>query len=215
LTQQKKRTFLEAWNVFAAACFSLVALNLLAIHGDTGAQTTRSIATTSALWACGLFLLSFTASSLFLLFPCAWSRWQLRNRRYLGLSCAASFTVHLLAVACLWHRFPEQFHVAKPPFVYGAIGSVACVLMFAMALTSFPIMSRRIRPWAWSVLHKTGSYVLWLSFLIALRTYTAHHPESSVQGSFAIALLTCAMALRLVARIARRNVSLPAARAPR
>ena len=51
-----------------------------------------------------LFVLAFTASSLVELMPSKATRWQRRNRRYLGVSFAVSHFIHLgviLALAAL------------------------------------------------------------------------------------------------------------------
>ena len=48
-----------------------------------------------------LFCLAFSAAALARLWPNAWTRWQRRNRRYLGVTFAASHGIHAVAIACL------------------------------------------------------------------------------------------------------------------
>ena len=46
-----------------------------------------------------LFCLAFSAAALARLWPNAWTRWQRRNRRYLGVTFAASHAIHAVAIA--------------------------------------------------------------------------------------------------------------------
>ena len=48
-----------------------------------------------------LFCLAFSAAALARMWPNAWTRWLRRNRRYLGVSFAASHAIHAVAIACL------------------------------------------------------------------------------------------------------------------
>ena len=55
----------------------------------------RFTARTSLLFFC----LAFSAAALARLWPNAWTRWQRRNRRYLGVTFAASHGIHAVAIA--------------------------------------------------------------------------------------------------------------------
>src|SRR3981081_2363452 len=44
--------------------------------------------------------LACSAAALARLWPNAWTRWQRRNRRYLGVTFAASHGLHAIAIAC-------------------------------------------------------------------------------------------------------------------
>jgi hypothetical protein len=55
----------------------------------------RFTARTSLLFFC----LAFSAAALAKLWPTIWTRWQRHNRRYLGVTFAASHGLHALAIA--------------------------------------------------------------------------------------------------------------------
>src|SRR5436190_24368767 len=48
-----------------------------------------------------LFGLAYTASALHRLWPGAWTRWQRRNRRHLGVAFGAAHGVHAAAIVTL------------------------------------------------------------------------------------------------------------------
>ncbi|MCC0176386.1 hypothetical protein I4641_05270 [Waterburya agarophytonicola K14] len=56
---------------------------------------------TCGRWACILFLLAFTASSLRRLKATPITNWLLSNRHYLGLSMAISHGFHAIAISCM------------------------------------------------------------------------------------------------------------------
>ncbi|MEL6494324.1 MAG: hypothetical protein AAFQ41_04270 [Cyanobacteria bacterium J06623_7] len=111
--------------------------------------------------SCILFLLAFTASSLYRLAPTSLTNWILRNRRYLGLSMAVSHAFHAVAIAGVAILTSENMvrdsHLATLGYVF----------IILMTITSFQhpaaILGRR----NWRILHTAGMYYLWLSFLIA------------------------------------------------
>jgi sulfoxide reductase heme-binding subunit YedZ len=83
-----------------------------------------------------LFLLAFSASALAQLWPCAWTRWQRRNRRYLGVSFAVAHFTHFAAILSLRVIAPEHF--ATIPAITWVFGGIAYV--FVAAMTARPSM---------------------------------------------------------------------------
>jgi sulfoxide reductase heme-binding subunit YedZ len=136
------------------------------IGGVSGAnEGIRITARTSAV----LFLLAFTASSAYQLWPNDFTKWVRRNRRYLGVSFAGSHLVHaafiVASILLDGHRF--RTGVAHTPHAIYALDSVAYVFIVAMTLTSFDRIAKRMRYTAWRSIHLTGSYVIWLTFFVA------------------------------------------------
>src|SRR6195256_5960627 len=82
-----------------------------------------------------LFCLAFSAAALALMWPNAWTRWLRRNRRYLGVSFAASHGIHAVAIACFAVMDPTGYMGATSTasYIFGGIG-YACII--AMAATS-------------------------------------------------------------------------------
>ena len=71
-----------------------------------------------------LFCLAFGAGALARLWPNGWTRWQRRNRRYLGVSFAASHAIHAVAIAVFAAMDPLGFMTATSAASYwfGGIG---------------------------------------------------------------------------------------------
>ena len=93
---------MSGWRLVGTLSLLLAAmtLSLAAGHGwdSEGVRLAiRATARTSLV----LFALAFTASALAELIPSGATRWQRRNRRYLGVSFAVSHFIHLGAILIL------------------------------------------------------------------------------------------------------------------
>lgn len=105
--------------------------------------------------------LAFAASSINVLASSHFSRWLLRNRRYIGLSFAAGMGWQLLFI--LWmllgHReyFMEEVYWL-PDLIFQVPGYL---FLFAMVITSFHPVRRKMNRRVWRVLHWVGIYFLW------------------------------------------------------
>ena len=139
-----------------------------------------------------LFLLAFTASAAVRRWPGTVTRWQLANRRQIGLGFAVSHTIHAAAIAGFAWLDPSGFHAATSPgnFVSGGLAYLFIVLM---AATSFDGAVRWLGARRWRLLHLVGLYFLWISFLI---TFGKRIPMSSGYV-LPVAVLLAALALRL------------------
>src|SRR5262245_7370659 len=73
---------------------------LLGLHGS-GEAGLRAVIRGTARTSFVLFIGAFTASALYRLRPAALTRWLLANRRYLGVSFAASHFIHLIFIVLL------------------------------------------------------------------------------------------------------------------
>jgi hypothetical protein len=132
----------------------------------------RATARTSLVF----FLMAFTASALWKLWPGPWSRWQLRNRRYLGLSFATSHTIHLMAIVGIARVDPRQFWEDNGTWSL-AIGGLAYAFIFALAATSFDRSVNWLSARSWKILHTVGTYYIWLTFMIVLVTFALEVPR--------------------------------------
>ena len=73
---------------------------------DPGLEELRAVIRATALTSAVPFLLVYVASPWLRLRPSPVSRWLVTNRRYLGLSVAASHLWHLLAIIALVRTAP-------------------------------------------------------------------------------------------------------------
>jgi hypothetical protein len=155
-------------------------------------------------YALPFFLVAFSASSLVVLFPGAFTRWLLANRRYFGLTFAVGMLWHFSFLALLQIRF----HKISFSWLI-ALDFVGAALLLAMTVTSFRRLSRWLSPAGWRRLHKTGVYVIWW---IATYTYLGALPWThGIKAHLPIAALLAAGLLRVAAwahrRLPRRGVA--------
>lgn len=172
-----------------------MAAGLLVAQGpdETGL---RAVARATARSSLVLFLLAYTASGLRAIWNRAGTRWLLRNRRYVGLSMAASHALHLAALVALVRVSGE----AVDPATLVA-GGLAYAVLAAMAATSFDRSAAWLGPRRWGRLHRAGMHYLWLVFALTMLP-AAGRSAWSAGGSL---LLLTALALRGVVWARRRQ----------
>ena len=198
---------LNGWSLTGVLTLAVVlmAFAIAAAHGfdvEGVAAVIRATARTSLL----LFCLAFSAAALLSFAPNPWTRWQYRNRRYLGVAFAASHGVHAVAIASLALVSASQFRdaVTPPMLIFGGLGYAFIVLMVA---TSFDRTARLIGQRAWRVLHWTGANYIWLIFLNGFASRVGMRPLYWVP----ITLLVAVMLLRVGRWYVSRRVRVQAA----
>jgi methionine sulfoxide reductase heme-binding subunit len=203
------------WRLVAAAFVAVAggcgAVIAVAGAGDAGL---RLALRASAATSLALFLAAFTASSLQRLWPGGGAAWLLRNRRSLGVSFAASHTVHLALIVALVAVHADGFW-AERTVASLVPGATTYLFILLMTVTSFDRPTRALGPRRWKLLHKVGSYVVWISFVTAYLGGLSHAPAYALP----VALLVAAVALRAAARLrqirrARRRATAPRDEAP-
>ena len=197
----RRATWFEGWRLFALLMLALTALSLW-IAGMRGFEVEgvrmviRFTARTSLLFFC----LAFSAGALARLWPNAWTRWQCRNRRYLGVTFAGSHAIHAIAIAAFAAMDPAGFLAATSIITY-IFGGIGYVIIAAMTATSFDRTAAAIGPRAWRILHLTGGYFLWIQFMVS---FGKRAPEMPLYALFLIPLVAT-MALRLIAMFQARS----------
>lgn len=200
----RRTSTLSGWKltwtlIIAVAVFSVAAAT--SVGGASGANLgIRITARTSAI----LFLLAFTASSLYQLWPTATTKWIRRNRRYLGVAFAGSHVVHAFFIAATIVLNKARFDagVERTPHGVYVVDFIAYAFVIAMTITSFDRVAKRMPYARWHRLHVTGSYVIWFAFFIAYWrrgvTYTEFY------GPFLIIVLA-ALVIRFIAKAQRSS----------
>ena len=194
-----RQNWFEGWRLFAVLALTLIALSLW-ISGmrhfevDGVRMVIRFTARTSLV----LFCLAFGAAALARLWPNAWTRWQRRNRRYLGVSFAASHAIHAVAIACFAVMDPAGYAAATSiaSYIFGGIGYA---FIIAMTATSFDRTAAAIGARGWRMLHLTGGYYLLLQFMVS---FGKRIPDMPLYALFLIPLLAV-IALRMIAMAPR------------
>ncbi|MDA9493568.1 hypothetical protein [Bradyrhizobium sp. CCBAU 11361] len=204
----QRQGWLEGWRLLAALTLSLVVLSLwIASMRQFEAEGVRMVIRFTARSSLTLFCLAFSAAALARLRPNAWTRWQRRNRRYLGLSFAASHAIHAVAIVAFAIMDPAGFAEATSAASY-IFGGIGYAFIIAMSATSFDRTAVLIGPRAWRALHLTGGYYLWFQFMVS---FGKRVPAMPLYAAFLVPLLAV-MALRLIAMAAHPRGRTVAAR---
>src|SRR6187551_3900895 len=152
-----RQNWFEGWRLFALLALVLVALSVW-IAGMRGFEVdgVRMVIRFTARSSLLLFCLAFSAAALARLWPNAWTRWQRRNRRYLGVTFAASHGIHAIAIACFAVIDPAGYAAATSAASY-IFGGIGYVFIIAMAATSFDRTAAALGARGWRMLHISGS----------------------------------------------------------
>jgi sulfoxide reductase heme-binding subunit YedZ len=110
-----------------------------------------------------LLYLAFATSALNVLFSSTFTRWLLRNRRSIGLAYAAAMAWQLFFILWMWLRHWEYYTEEVYTLEDILFQVTGYAFIFAMTITSFFPVRRRMNPLAWRTLHKTGIYFLWFT----------------------------------------------------
>lgn len=191
----QRQDWFEGWRLFAVLALTLIGLSvwiagMRQFEVDGVRMVIRFTARTSLL----LFGLAFSAGALARLRPNAWTRWQRRNRRALGVSFAASHAIHAVAIVCFAAMSPPLFREATSAasFIFGGVGYA---FIIAMTATSFDRGADAIGPRAWRILHLSGGYYLLLQFMVS---FGKRIPDMPLYALFLIPLFAV-FAVRMIA----------------
>lgn len=195
----RQDSWFEGWRItgMAALAVGAMALAILLIAGydERGLHLViRSTAQTSFV----LFLSAFAATALVKLWPSRFSKWLRRNRRYVGVSFAASHTLHALAIIAL-ASLTGGASLRETSAGELAGGGMAYAFILAMAATSSDKAVSRMGPRRWGLLHTVGMYYIWMIFMFS---YGGRAVVSIYYLPFAL-LLLAAMGMRLFAAVRR------------
>jgi DMSO/TMAO reductase YedYZ heme-binding membrane subunit len=146
------------------ACALLAALAFV-VEGGPGEEGIRAIVRSTARTSIVLFLAAFTATSLRRLWRAPATAWLLRNRRWVGLSMAASHAGHLAALVALAVVSAEARADMGATTLLG--GGLGYAFLAAMAATSNDRAVARLGARRWRALHRTGGWVLWAIFALS------------------------------------------------
>jgi len=115
----------------------------------------------SVRWAVPFIYLVIAISSLQILFPNAFTRWLMRNRKYIGLVFAVAMAWQGLFIFIMSYYFHDYYFSEVYYFRDEIEGSIGYIFLMAMVLTSFKFGSKMVSSSQWRIIHKTGVYFLW------------------------------------------------------
>ncbi len=200
MTPQRQGWF-EGWRLFGALTLVLIALSVwIAGMRQFEVEGVRMVIRFTARTSLLFFCLAFSAAALARLWPNAFTRWQRRNRRQLGITFASSHALHAIAIIAFALMDPVGYAGATnlASYVFGGIGYG---LIIAMTVTSFDRTTAALGPRAWRALHLVGGYYLLLQFTVS---FGQRIPGSPLHALALIPLLAV-FALRMLAMASRQT----------
>lgn len=141
---------------------SIILIAAIALSLEFTEERLRILIRWSAKISVSIFSLAFASSSLHYFFQNSLTKKLLEYRAELGLAFATFHTAHLIFLLMLQQLFHPVFTMAKTTSLIG--GGAAYLFMFAMAITTFPGIRKKLKPKYWRTLHLVGSYWIWLIF---------------------------------------------------
>jgi sulfoxide reductase heme-binding subunit YedZ len=159
---------MNGWRLTGVLSLLLVAMALYFLSvGGWDADGIRLVIRATARTSLVLFVLAFTASAMVGLLPSEATRWQRRNRRYLGVSFAVSHLIHLVAIVSLaWLDRALFWKLTNLGTI--VLAGAAYLFIAAMAATSFDRTAAWLGPRKWRLLHLVGGWYIWISFAVAI-----------------------------------------------
>jgi hypothetical protein len=159
---------MNGWRLTAVLSLLLAAMALyfLAVHGGD-IEGVRLVIRATARTSLVLFVLAFTAGAMVELVPSEATRWQRRNRRYLGVSFAVSHLIHLITILSLAAVDKALFWKLTNVGTIVLAGT-AYLFIAAMTATSFDRTAAWLGPRKWRLLHLLGGWYIWISFAVAV-----------------------------------------------
>ena len=189
----------EGWRLFGLLTLTLIALCIwIAGMRQFEVEGIRMVIRFTARTSLIFFCLTFGAAALARLWPNPWTQWQRRNRRYLGVTFAASHVLHAIAIAAFAGLDSLGFAAATniASYIFGGIGYA---FIIAMTATSFDRTASAIGPRAWRMLHLAGGYYLLVQFSVS---FGKRIPDMPLYALFLIPLVAV-FALRMIAMAPR------------
>ena len=201
-----RQNWFEGWRLFALLALMLLALSIW-IAGMRGFEVegVRMVIRFTARTSLVLFCLAFAAAATALLWPNAGTRWLRRNRRYLGVSFAASHAIHAAAILAFAVMDPIGYAAATSlaSYIFGGIGYA---FIIALTATSFDRTAAAIGARAWRRLHLIGGYYLLLQFMVS---FGKRIPDMPLYALFLVPLVAV-FALRMIAMAPRTQAPVQA-----
>jgi hypothetical protein len=206
--QVLKSKALNEWRLFwlISGPMSLVMVIAMLQVTEWNGPAVSSMIQLSVRWAVPWLFAAFAASSLLVLFPSAFTRWMMRNRKFLGLNFAAAMAWQGFFI--LWLTTVHRDYYLKEVYVLrDAIeGTMGYLLLAAMTVTSFKFGRSLISARAWRWLHKFGIYFLWAYAYTTYWWSVFYYPEPVWLDHVFYWTAFAAFALRVAAWLKKKSM---------
>ena len=198
---------MNGWRLCGTLSLLLLGMSVTfaALHG-WDVDGLRLVIRATARASLALLLLAFTAGALVRMAPSAITRWQRRNRRYLGVSFAVSHVIHLAELFALASIDRELFWTLTTP-ANVILAGAAYLFIAAMTATSVDTTAAWFGPRKWRLLHLAGSWYIWVSFAVAVGKRLPLGPDYWAMFALIIPPPCIAITRRAAARIVSANMA--------
>lgn len=187
MKEQSNTNYFSGWNLTITLSLLLITnvLVTLAILDIQDKETISVLIRSTAKFSFTLFILTFSASSLYYFWKNSFTKWLLANRRYIGVSFAISHYLHLFSLILM--TLFIKFNVFEDRGVFVTVaGGIAYLFITIMTITSFDKVKKLISLKHWKRIHITGSYLLWIIFA---KSYLPNAFHSTKAIIFSVILL--------------------------
>ena len=158
-----KDKYLGGWYLFSGLAFVVCLFNFFVMFNmglDEPHQVSHMISY-SVRWAVPFIYAAMMASSMKILFPSNFSRWWLKNRKYIGLVFGVGMAWQALFIFILSNYYRDYYYSEVFYFRDELEGSVGYLFLIAMIATSFKKIASLISSGQWKLIQKSGLYFLW------------------------------------------------------
>jgi hypothetical protein len=200
MKERTREHWRAGWRLFGLATLAVASMcvALLFLYG-TGESGLRSVVRGTARTSVLLFTLAFVARPLRTLWRARASLWLTEREPFVFASFAASHVFHAAALFALaFVTGGDSLEGRGSTLIFGGL---AYVFMFAIVASSFGSRAAWVESHAGArVLRAIGLYLIWSIFMLS---FTGRAVQSTPYVPVVVVLLA-ALALRIVAAIARR-----------
>ena len=203
---------LNGWPLFfliAAVTFAAMVTAYLLIGVDTPEPAVNMIRLSVQLASPWVFL-AFVATPMTQLFPGNLSKWLLRNRRYLGLSFAAGFGWQAVFIGVLLALHNAYYWQELHNDIDLLLRMASYVFIFALTITSFFPVRRKMRPEHWRWLHLIGIWYFWAAIWASYAPMAMSSDAKTIDVVYTVIGLVV-LVLRIAAYLRARTHNLPEA----
>ena len=154
---------INKWRLFwliAIPMFITIVVTMMGTDMSTASGVSSMIGFSVRLAVPFIFLV-VAASSMQILFPGSFSKWWLRNRKYIGMCFAVAMSWQGLFIFIMSYFFRDYYFENVYLFRDELEGSIGYIFLPAMVVTSFHFGRKHLSAKQWKLLHKSGIYFLW------------------------------------------------------
>lgn len=154
---------LNQWNLFWVISIPMSIIIFIAMqqHDMTDPHAVSEMIGISVRWAVPFIFIVTAASAVQILFPNTFTRWWLRNRKYIGLCFAVAMAWQGSFIFIMSTTFRDYYFQDVYLLRNEIEGSIGYIFLTTMVVTSFKSGSRYLTPQQWKLAHKTAVYFLW------------------------------------------------------